>query len=366
MPTPQLAPHLTVPFFDPNQRTIQPTSQPHVRPTPQQSVQPTRGHIVPSTEHEMVVRDKILIEPKGDTYMLYSLSLNIKCSKLNFKVKGAKQLKNLFAYASKSGKVPDFVSVDNWAQLQKSGPEGVGPSLLTYGVIPITEWHRQMGTVDELYKDIHMHRIKDKQGNWVCKKSELKFVRSNSNYVKMSFQIKDGFELTDLLFQTSNVHEEHTKRWQEYRSFEPSTDDSSQSPPLSERDILVQGDLTSKGHVSSFGVEGVVMKRQSFLSISSHSSSINNYDARKMAMRFNESVSKATEEEACQQEFRKQVEEEVRAKLIVELNNQWVEKEAKIQNDLDQEKAARQRDKKKVKSKMSKMWRFFKSKQAGS
>ena len=157
------------------------------------------------------------------------------------------------------------------------------------------------------------------------------------------------------MFICAYVEEEHTKIWQEYKSSQSSTDDSSQSPPLSKRDILVQGNLTSKGHVSGFGAERVAMKRQSRLSISSHSSSVNNYDARKMAMRFNESVSKATEEEARQQEFRKEVEEEVRAKLIVELNNQWVEKEAKTQNDLDQEKAARQRDKKKVKSKMSKM-----------
>ncbi|KAJ8423523.1 hypothetical protein Cgig2_019838 [Carnegiea gigantea] len=42
------------------------------------------------------------------------------------------------------------------------------------------------------------------------------------------------------------------------------------------------------------------------------------------------------------QEFRKQVEEEARAKVIVEVNNQWAEKEAKIQNDLAQEKSARQ------------------------
>jgi len=53
-------------------------------------------------------------------------------------------------------------------------------------------------------------------------------------------------------------------------------------------------------------------------------------------------------------------------KLIVELNNQWDEKEAKVQNDLAQAKAMRQRDKMTVKRKMSRMWRFFKSQQAGS
>ncbi|KAJ8431276.1 hypothetical protein Cgig2_007609 [Carnegiea gigantea] len=42
------------------------------------------------------------------------------------------------------------------------------------------------------------------------------------------------------------------------------------------------------------------------------------------------------------------------------------EKEAKFQHELAQEKAARQRDKEKVKSKISKLWRFFKSQQDGS
>jgi len=41
-------------------------------------------------------------------------------------------------------------------------------------------------------------------------------------------------------------------------------------------------------------------------------------------------------------------------------------KEAKFENELTQEKAARQRDKEKVKSKICKLWRFFKSQQVGS
>ncbi|KAJ8452437.1 hypothetical protein Cgig2_000026 [Carnegiea gigantea] len=166
----------------------------------------------------MATRDKILKELEGDTYMLYSLSLNIKCSK------GVKQLKNLFAYA-----------------------------------------------------------------------------------------------------------QEHIKGWQEYITSQPSTNDSSQSPPLSESIIWVQGNLISKGCVYGFGVEGVVMKRQSRLSVSTRSSSINNYNA----------LSKAVED-TRQEEFRKDIEEEVRAKLIVEFNNKWGEKEAKIGNDPTQEKAARQ------------------------
>ncbi|KAJ8450676.1 hypothetical protein Cgig2_021148 [Carnegiea gigantea] len=100
----------------------------------------------------------------------------------------------------------------------------------------------------------------------------------------------------------AKIGEEHRKRWQEYRSSHSSTDDSSQSPPLSERDIWVQGNLTSKGRVYGFGAEGVVMKQRSRLSVSSRSSSVNNYDARKMEMRLNESAVKAAEE-ACQKEI---------------------------------------------------------------
>ena len=75
------------------------------------------------------------------------------------------------------------------------------------------------------------------------------------------------------------------------------------------------------------------MKRQSRLLVSTRSASVNNYDAYEMATTLSDRVSKAVED-ARQEEFRNQVEEEVRAKLIVEFNNQWAEKEAKIQNDL--------------------------------
>ncbi|KAJ8431177.1 hypothetical protein Cgig2_008744 [Carnegiea gigantea] len=147
---------------------------------------------------------------------------------------------------------------------------------------------------------------------------------------------------------------EQRKRWQEYRSSHPCTNDSSQSPLLSDRDIWVQGNLTSKGRMYGFDAEGV-----SHLSVSSRSSFVNNYDACETAMRLNESAVKATEEARQKklQDFRKQVEEEVRAKVIMEVNNQWAEKEAKIHNDLAQEKAVRQQDNKKAKSKMSKLWR---------
>ncbi|KAJ8433582.1 hypothetical protein Cgig2_012595 [Carnegiea gigantea] len=120
--------------------------------------------------------------------------------------------------------------------------------------------------------------------------------------------------------------------------------------------VQVQGNLTSKGHMYGFGAEGVVVKQRSRLSVSSRSSSINKHDAREMAMRLNETAVKAAEEarQKEMQELRKQVKEEMRAK------------EAKFENELAQEKAARQRDKEKVKSNMSKLWGFFKSQQAGS
>ncbi|KAJ8420485.1 hypothetical protein Cgig2_007797 [Carnegiea gigantea] len=144
------------------------------------------------------------------------------------------------------------------------------------------------------------------------------------------------------------------KRWQEYRSSHSSTDNSSQNPPLSERDIWVQGNLTSKGRVYGFGTEGVVMKQWSRLSASTRSSSVHNYDACKMAMRLNESAR------------RRLVNGEDHHKEIEDLRKAIEEMEVKFQHELAQEKAARQRDKEKVKSKISKPWKFFKGQQAGS
>jgi len=37
----------------------------------------------------------------------------------NFEIRSAKQMKNLFAYAQKSGKMPDFMSPDNVEVLKK-------------------------------------------------------------------------------------------------------------------------------------------------------------------------------------------------------------------------------------------------------
>ena len=105
-----------------------------------------------------------------------------------------------------------------------------------------------------------------------------------------------------------------------------------------------------------FGAEGVVMKLQSHLSVSSRPSTVDNYDAREMAMKLNESAIKAADE-ARQKEIQdldKQVAKEMRAK------------EAKFENELAQEKAVKQQDKEKLKSKISKLWMFFKNQQARS
>jgi len=67
----------------------------------------------------------------------------------------------MFAYARKTGKMPDFMSPNNMEQLRNywesldfkklneqnkkncnSDQDGVGPSLHTCGVIPVTEWRR--------------------------------------------------------------------------------------------------------------------------------------------------------------------------------------------------------------------------------
>ena len=92
------------------------------------------------------------------------------------------------------------------------------------------------------------------------------------------------------------------------------------------------------------------MRERSRMSVSSRSSSVNNYDAREMAMRLNETAVKAVED-ARQAE-------EARLREIEELRKQVQEKEAQFktfQEELAQEKAARHRDKEKVKSKISKL-----------
>jgi len=83
----------------------------------------------------------------------------------NFEIRGAKQLKNIFCYARKTGKMPKFISPTNMEKLRKywesedfqklsatakknrsSEVDGVGPSLHTCGALPMTEWRRRLVT----------------------------------------------------------------------------------------------------------------------------------------------------------------------------------------------------------------------------
>ena len=72
---------------------------------------------------------------------------------------------------------------------------------------------------------------------------------------------------------------------------------------MSERNFWVAQKLNNKGRVYGFGSVGLVMKQQSRWSTSARSSSMNNYDAREMAIRLNENVAKPAEE-ARQEELR--------------------------------------------------------------
>ncbi|KAJ8436866.1 hypothetical protein Cgig2_026190 [Carnegiea gigantea] len=109
MPTPQVDARMGNPFLDPNQvpglnqdaglqafhagdtsggqpllqsplhstphpiphPVVVPTSQRTLEPPAQATSQQSEGRILPWSEHEVAVRDKSLIEPEGDTYLLY-------------------------------------------------------------------------------------------------------------------------------------------------------------------------------------------------------------------------------------------------------------------------------------------------------
>jgi len=66
-------------FRPPLHLTPHPTLEPPIEPTPQCTLEPHvqatsqqfGGRIMPSSEHEMAVREKILTEPEGDVYLLY-------------------------------------------------------------------------------------------------------------------------------------------------------------------------------------------------------------------------------------------------------------------------------------------------------
>jgi len=74
--------------------------------------------------------------------------------------------------------------------------------------------------------------------------------------------------------------------------------------------------------VYGFDAQGFVIKQQSRLSVSTRASSVNNYDAQKMAARLNESVYKDAEE-ARAEEIHKKIEKEVMAKLSTQFSSEW-------------------------------------------
>jgi len=70
---------------------------------------------------------------------------------------------------------------------------------------------------------------------------------------------------------------------------------------------------------------------------------MNNYDAREIAIWFNESVTKAAEEE-CQVELRQQIEAEVTQRLTRQFTRQLAEKEAAVEQKLAAERKIRQKE----------------------
>ncbi|KAJ8426389.1 LOW QUALITY PROTEIN: hypothetical protein Cgig2_000584 [Carnegiea gigantea] len=189
---------------------------------------------------------KVAIQCHLHFVVRYNLPHHDRQVRSNFEVRRTKQLKNLFACARKSGKA---------ITLQREP------------------------TVDELYKDTHMHKTKYNL--------YVHMQRSTQRYGKTT-----GPPSPPLMTVPKSLHFlSATFRFKEI----------------------------SLARVTCMAL-GVVIKRRSHLSVLSCSSSVHNYDACKITMRFNKSVSKAAEE-GRHQEFRKQVEEEVRVKPVMELNN---------------------------------------------
>ena len=64
--------------------------------------------------------------------------------------------------------------------------------------------------------------------------------------------------------------------------------------------------------------------------------------------------------------MRKKIEEEVTARLTAQLNSEWTQREATLKNELVVQKSTLQKVKKKMQSKVQRMWNFFKTQCAGS
>uniref|UniRef100_A0A7C9AMJ5 Uncharacterized protein n=1 Tax=Opuntia streptacantha TaxID=393608 RepID=A0A7C9AMJ5_OPUST len=94
------------------------------------------------------------------------------------------------------------------------------------------------------------------------------------------------------------------------------------------------------------------------------SSSVNNYDPRKLAQRFNESVQKAAEDARIQ--MRQELEADLTVKLTAQLKDEWNQKEATLKKEFDVEKTAMKKQISKVQKVSKKLWNFFSSQVAGS
>jgi len=99
-----------------------------------------------------------------------------------------------------------------------------------------------------------------------------------------------------------DLQEEDIRRWEGHRNSQPSIADTSRDLPLSECVLWVEANLSNKGCVYGFGVEGLMMKQHAQCSFSvTQSSSVNNYDPREMVLWLNESVHKAAAEARAQE-----------------------------------------------------------------
>ena len=130
-------------------------------------------------------------------------------------------------------------------------------------------------------------------------------------------------------------------------------------------DIWVQANLNNKGRVYGFGSEGVVMKQRARHSFSAaRSSSVNNYDPREMAQRFNESVQKAAEDARAQ--MRQELEVALKEQLRAEMKDEIDTREATMKKQFDVEKTALKKKISKMAKVSKKLWNFFSTQFAGS
>ena len=122
---------------------------------------------------------------------------------------------------------------------------------------------------------------------------------------------------------------EHTQKCEQIRNTQPSSNTTNEDA-ISEHDFWITQNLKNKGRVYGFGSEGLVMKEQVCQSTSARSSSVNNYDAREVAIRLNESVAKAAED-ARQEELRRKIEPEVTHKLADQFTRHLAKSQAALE-----------------------------------